>query len=56
MCSQAKTRGTKLPKVHGVRKELNTNLRPEKQHAMPQKGMTERPHIGQGQSRIEKKA
>ena len=33
-CSQAKTRGTKLPEVHGVQKELNPNLRPEKQHAI----------------------
>ena len=38
---------TKLPEVHRVRKELNPNLRPEKQHAMPKKGMTEKPHIGQ---------
>ena len=44
--SQAKTSSTKLPEVHGVRKELNPNLRPEKQHTMPKKGMTERPHIG----------
>ena len=28
--SQAKTNSTKLPEVHGVRKELNPNLRPEK--------------------------
>ena len=41
-CSQAKTSGTKLPEVHGVRKELNPNLRPEKQHAMLKIGMTER--------------
>ena len=51
--SQAKTSGTKLPEVHRalthiIRKELNPNLRPEKQHAMPKKGMTERPCIGQG--------
>ena len=26
--SQVKTSGTKLPEVHGVRKELNPNLRP----------------------------
>ena len=32
--SQAKTSGTKLLEVHRVRKELNPNLRPEKQHAM----------------------
>ena len=36
-CPQAKMSGTKLPEVHGVRKELNPNLRPEKQHTMPQK-------------------
>ena len=48
--SQAKMSGTKLPEVHGVRKELNPNLRPEKQHAMPKKGMTEKPHIGQGRA------
>ena len=35
--SQAKTSGTNLPEVHGVRKELNPNLRPEKEHAMPKK-------------------
>ena len=36
-CSQAKTSSTKLPEVHGVRKELNPNLKPEKQHAMSKK-------------------
>ena len=55
-CFQAKTSGTKLPEVHGVRKELNPNLRPEKQHTMPKKGITEKPWIGLGESRIEKKA
>ena len=50
MHSQAKTSSTKLPEVHGVRKELNPNLRPEKQHTMPKKGMTERPHMGQGRA------
>ena len=54
-CSQAKTSGTKLPEVHRVRKELNPNLRPEKQHAMPKKGMTERPHIGQGRAGLRRK-
>ena len=47
--SQAKTSGTKLPEVHRVRKELNSNLKPGKQHAMPKKGMTERLHIGRGE-------
>ena len=40
-CSQAKMSGTKLLEVHRVRQELNPNLRPEKQHAMPKKCMTE---------------
>ena len=55
MCLQAKMSGTKLPEVHGVRKELNPNLRPEKQHAMPKKGMTERTCIGQGRAGLRKK-
>ena len=54
-CSQAKTSSTKLPEVHRVRKELNPNLRPEKQHAIPKKGMTERPRIGQGRAGLRRK-
>ena len=38
-----------------MRKELNPNLRPEKQHAMPQKGMTEKLHIGQGRAGLRRK-
>ena len=52
---QAKKSGTKLPEVHGVRKELDLNLRPEKQHAMPKKGITEKPHIGQGRAGLRRK-
>ena len=55
MHSQAKPSGTKLPEIYGVRKELNPNLRPEKQHAMPKKGMTERPYIGQGRAGLRRK-
>ena len=47
--------GTKLPELHGVRKELNPNLRPEKQHAIPKKGMTEKPCIGQGSTGLRRK-
>ena len=47
MHSQAKTSGTKLLEVHGVRRALDPNLRLEKQHALPKKGKTERPRIGQ---------
>ena len=53
--SQAKMSSTKLPEVHRVRKELDPNLRPEKQHAMPKKDMTERPHIGQGRAGLRRK-
>ena len=49
-CSQAKTSGTKLPEVHRVRKELNPNLRPEKQHVLPKQGITEKPQIGEGRA------
>ena len=44
--SQAKTSSTKLSEVHGVRKELNPNLRPERQHVMPKKGITQKPWVG----------
>ena len=54
-CSQVKTSGTKLLEAQGVRKEINPNLRPEKQHAMPKKGMTERPHIDQGRAGLRRK-
>ena len=47
MCSQVKMSGTKLLEVHRVRKVLDPNLRPEKQHATCKKGITERLHIGQ---------
>ena len=41
--------------MHDTRKELNPKLRPEKQHAMPKKGMTERPRIGQGRAGLRRK-
>ena len=41
-CYQAKTSSTKLLEVHGIRKELNPKLRPEKQHAMPKQGIPEK--------------
>ena len=47
--------GTKPPEVHRVRKDLNPNLRPEKQHTMPKKGMTEKPRIGQGRAELRRK-
>ena len=53
--SQAKTSSTNLLEVHRVRKELNPNLRPDKKHAMPKKGMTKKPHIGQGRAGLRRK-
>ena len=54
-CSQAETSSTKLVEVHGIRKELNPNLRPEIQHTIPKKGMTERLHIGQGRAGLRRR-
>ena len=55
MRSQAKTSGTTLPEVHGVRKKLDPNVRPEKQHALPKKEVTEKPCIGQGRAGLRRK-
>ena len=52
--SQAKMSGITLLEVHWIRKKLDPNVRPERQHALPKKEVTEKPHIGK-QSRIEKK-
>ena len=46
---------TKLLKIQGVRKELDPNLRPEKQHAMPKKGLTEKLCIGQGRAGLRRR-
>ena len=56
ICSQAKRSGTKLPEVHGVGKELNPNLRPEKQHTITKKGIAEKLRIGQGRGGLRRKA
>ena len=53
--SQAKMSGTTLLEVHGVRKKLDPNVRPEKQHASPKKEVTERLHIGQGRAGLRRK-
>ena len=50
MHSQAKMSGTTLPEVHRIRKKLDANMSPEKQHALPKRGVTERLHIGQGRA------
>ena len=43
-------RGAKLPEVHGVQKELDPKLRPEKQHAISKQGKFERLQMGQGRA------
>ena len=48
--SQAKSSGIKLLEVHGMGKNLDPNLKPEKQHATHKHGSMERPCIGQGRA------
>ena len=48
--SQAKTSSTKLPEVHGIKKELDPSLRPEKQHTIPKQGILEKLQVGQGRA------
>ena len=50
MRSQAKSNGIKLLEVHGMKKHLDPNLKPERQHAIPKQGSKERPCIGQGRA------
>ena len=45
---QAKSNGIKLPALHGMGKNLDPNLKPEKQHTMPKQGSKERSCVGQG--------
>ena len=47
--------GTTLPEVQGIRKKLDPNVRSEKQHALPKREVTEKPHIGQGRAGLRRK-
>ena len=38
-----------------MRKNLDPNLRPEKQHTLPKQGSLERPCVGQGRARSKRK-
>ena len=51
----ARSSGIKLPKVHGVGKNLDPNLKPEKQHTIPKQGSMERTHIDQGRAGLRRK-
>ena len=53
--SQTKSSGIKLPKVHGLRKNLDPNILPKKQHANPIKSSIEKPCIGQGREGLRKR-
>ena len=46
--SQTKSSGIKLLEVHGMGKNLDPNLKPEKQHIITKQGNMERLCIGQG--------
>ena len=55
MRSQAKSSGIKLLEVHGMRKNLDPNLKPEIQHTLPRQGSMERPCVGQGRAGSKRK-
>ena len=55
MRSQAKSSGIKLPEVHGMRKNLDPNLKPERQHTLPKQGNLERPCADQGRAGSKRK-
>ena len=38
-----------------MRKNLDSSLRPEKQHTLPKQGSLERPHVGQGRAKSKRK-
>ena len=53
--SQARPIGIKLPDIHGMRKNLDPNMKLERQHANPIKGSVVKPHIGQGRAGLKRK-
>ena len=53
--SQDKSSGIKLPEVHGMGKNLDPNMKPEKQHAISKQGSVEKPHTGQGRAGLRRK-
>ena len=52
--SQARPIGIKLPEVHGVRKNLDPNMKLERQHANPIIGSVVMPCIGQCRARLKR--
>ena len=53
--SQTQLRGIKLPEVHGMRKNLDPNMKPDRQHANPIKGSAVKLCIGQGRASLKRK-
>ena len=53
--SQARSSGIKLQEIHSVRKNLDPNIKPERQHANPIKGSVVKLHIVQGKARLKRK-
>ena len=55
MRSQAKSSGIRLLEINDMGKNLDPNLKPEKQHAISKQGSMERLCIGQGRAGIRRK-
>ena len=53
--SQARSSVIKPPEVHGKRKNLDSNIKLEKQHANPIKGNVAKLHTGQGRAGLKRK-
>ena len=53
--SQARSSGIKLLDVHGMGKNLDLNIEPERQHANPIKGSIEKAYIGPGRAGVKRK-
>ena len=53
--SQDRSSGIKLPEVHGMRKNLGLNVKPEKQQAILKQGSADKLHTGQGRAWFRRK-
>ena len=53
--SKGRSNGIKLLEIQGVRKNLDPNVKPEKQHAIPKQGSAERLCRGQGRAGLRRK-
>ena len=53
--SQTQSSGIKLPEVQGMRKNIDPNMKPERQHTNPIKGSAVKPHTGHGRAGLMRK-